>query len=65
MRILIKTIGGLIFCLAVTTGCGQKGPLYLPGDPAAMKTDVPGQYQSQPSSEETDEDTEDEDDDKQ
>jgi len=65
MRILIKTIGGLIFCLAVATGCGQKGPLYLPGDPASMKTDVPGQYKSEPSIEETDDDTDEEDDDKQ
>lgn len=65
MRTVIKAITGLLFCLAVATGCGQKGPLYLPGDPASMQTDVPGQYQSKPSPEESDDDTEDEDDDKQ
>ncbi len=29
-----RTIITLIFCLAVAS-CGQKGPLYLPGEPPA------------------------------
>ena len=61
MQIVIKTMGVLFFFLVMTTACGQKGPLYLPGDPEAMKTDVPGQYQSEPSPAETDEDSEEED----
>ena len=37
----------LVLGLLFTAGCGQKGPLYLPGDPSLMKTDVPAQDQSQ------------------
>ena len=46
----------LILCLLIVAGCGQKGPLYLPGDPSEMKTDVPPQ--NQPLPEEDDEDEE-------
>ena len=35
----------LVFLFAV--GCGQSGPLYLPGDPSTIKTDVSGQDESQ------------------
>ena len=28
---------------ALCSRCGQKGPLYLPGDPSAVKTDIPAQ----------------------
>ena len=48
----------LVLGLLFTAGCGQKGPLYLPGDPSLMKTDVPAQDQSQ--TEEDDEDKEEE-----
>ena len=48
----------LILCLLFVAGCGQKGPLYLPGDPSEMKTDVPPQNQPQP--EEEDDEDEDE-----
>lgn len=44
----------------MTAGCGQKAPLFLPGDPAAVQSDVPGQYKSEPAPEESD-DTDDED----
>ena len=33
--------------LLFTAGCGQKGPLYLPGNPSEIKTDVPRQDSSQ------------------
>ena len=26
------------FCIFVLVGCGQKGPLFLPGDPSQMQT---------------------------
>ena len=62
MRVAIKTMCVLIYLLATTVGCGQKGPLYLPGDPASVQTDIPGQYQSEPSAEDTGEENDDEDD---
>jgi predicted small lipoprotein YifL len=61
MRTVINKLCGLLVFLAVMAGCGQKAPLFLPGDPAAVQSDVLGQYKSEPSSEESDDD-EDEDD---
>ena len=54
MRNAIKLLFGLTVLLVMTVGCGQKAPLFLPGDPDAVQSDIPGQYQSQPSSEESD-----------
>lgn len=65
MLIAVKTMAALFLCLVMISACGQKGPLFLPGDPAAIKTDVPGQHQSEPSPATTDEDAENEDDDEQ
>jgi len=31
----------LAAALATVTGCGQKGPLYLPGDPSQIRTEIP------------------------
>ena len=46
-----------LIALALLGGCGQKGPLYLPGDPSEMQTSVPVQNTaSQDESEEEDED---------
>ncbi len=61
MRTVINKLCGLLVLLVMTAGCGQKAPLFLPGDPAAVQSDVPGQYKSVPSPEESD-DTDDEDD---
>jgi predicted small lipoprotein YifL len=63
MRNAVKTVSGLILVLTMLAGCGQKGPLFLPGDPAAIQTDIPGQYQSIPSPVESDDDDDTEDDD--
>jgi predicted small lipoprotein YifL len=56
----MKTKPGLliafILCLFVTAACGQKGPLFLPGNPSTITTTVPEQ-QSIPD-EDTDEDEE-------
>ena len=60
MRNAIRSLCGLIFILAMTVGCGQKGPLFLPGDPNAVQTDIPGQYQSTPSTSTSDDDDDDE-----
>ena len=43
MRHSLKIICALFFSLSAVTGCGQKGPLFLPGDPSAVKTDIPAQ----------------------
>ncbi len=44
----------LLLALLFAAGCGQKGPLYLPGNPSQIKTDVPRQDEGQ--TEEDDED---------
>ncbi|MEX0708985.1 MAG: lipoprotein [Woeseia sp.] len=31
----------LAACLLLVAGCGQKGPLVLPGDPSEMQTEIP------------------------
>ena len=54
MRTVINKSIGLLVVLVMTASCGQKGPLFLPGDPSAVQSDIPGQYQSQPSTEESD-----------
>jgi len=48
----------LVLGLLFAAGCGQQGPLYLPGDPSLIKTEVPPQDQNQT------EENDDEDDDK-
>ena len=60
MRNAIKLLFGLTVLLVMAVGCGQKAPLFLPGDPDAVQSDIPGQYQSQPSSEESDDTDDDE-----
>ena len=52
-------IATVLLTIMVFTGCGQKGPLFLPGDPNEVRTTTP--QQSSPQSEERDEDDEDED----
>lgn len=42
-------------------GCGQKGPLYLPGNPSEIRTEVP--EQNAPAAEQSIEDQTDEDED--
>ena len=37
----------LIPAFVFAVGCGQSGPLYLPGDPSTIKTDLPRQDESQ------------------
>jgi predicted small lipoprotein YifL len=54
MRNVIKLLSGLTVLFVMAAGCGQKAPLFLPGDPDAVQSDIPGQYQSQPSSGEPD-----------
>ena len=48
----------LLPALFFAAGCGQKGPLYLPGDPSTIKTDVPRQDVSRAEEEDDEEDEE-------
>jgi predicted small lipoprotein YifL len=48
----------LLLALLFAAGCGQKGPLYLPGNPSQIKADVPRQDESQAEEEDEDEDEE-------
>ena len=48
----------IVLCSLFAAGCGQKGPLYLPGDPSEIKTQVPAPQQSE--QDERDEDEEEE-----
>ncbi len=36
-------MAAVLMSLILVAACGQKGPLYLPGDPSQIKTDVPNQ----------------------
>ncbi|MDH4048174.1 MAG: lipoprotein [Gammaproteobacteria bacterium] len=42
-----------LFAFLLITACGQKGPLYLPGNPSEIKTEVPAK-ESQPEVDRTD-----------
>jgi len=48
----------ILVAFLFAAGCGQKGPLYLPGDPSEIKTDVPNPEQSQPQEDDQDDDEE-------
>lgn len=52
-------LGVIVIMLPVLTlgGCGQKGPLFLPGNPSEIKTEVPASEQ-QDEDDDDDEDTE-------
>ncbi len=49
-RYLLALMLGFLFA----AGCGQSGPLYLPGDPSEIRTEAPPPPQTQ--TEENDED---------
>ena len=54
----VRYPSALLLAVLLVAGCGQKGPLYLPGDPSTIKTDTPPQDERQ-----TEEDDDEEDDD--
>ncbi len=43
MSIRIKSLTAIILFLLFAAGCGQKGPLYLPGNPSEIRSEVPRQ----------------------
>lgn len=59
---LARRLAVIALAFPLIGACGQKGPLYLPGDPSEIRTEVPKQEAPQeiPASEAQDEDDEDE-----
>lgn len=57
----IKTSNAVLAvgALLLISACGQKGPLFLPGDPSEIRTEVPRQ-EAQPAPTETVEEEDDE-----
>ncbi|MBT8079441.1 MAG: lipoprotein [Gammaproteobacteria bacterium] len=39
----ILAIASVLTSLALLVACGQKGPLFLPGDPSQISTTIPSQ----------------------
>ncbi len=46
MHSYVKAIVFLLFSSLYVAGCGQKGPLFLPGDTNEVSTSIPKQQQS-------------------
>ena len=55
MSNVIRIIASLMLSILVLAGCGQKGPLFLPGDPSTIRSTTP-QQQPAPESEEDEDD---------
>lgn len=55
MTIRIKWLAAIILPLMLTAACGQKGPLFLPGNPSEIMTDVPRQAEAEEETEDTEE----------
>jgi len=51
----LKAIAAAVLVLLVVAGCGQKGPLFLPGNPSEVRP-VPEQEQLETNRDEDDED---------
>jgi predicted small lipoprotein YifL len=54
-----KSLVIFLFSLLLIAACGQKGPLFLPGDTNQISTSMPGPQQSVPVEEEDKDDDED------
>jgi len=46
MKKLIQSVASLVVIVLVLAGCGQKGPLFLPGNPSEVRP-VPEQEQAE------------------
>jgi predicted small lipoprotein YifL len=47
----------LLLSLMFVAACGQTGPLFLPGDPSAIRTTTPPQQQSEESEQDDEDET--------
>ena len=43
MRVHLKVSAAFFLSILLLAACGQKGPLYLPGNPSQIQTDIPRQ----------------------
>lgn len=59
MIIRLKSVAAAVVLLLFVTACGQKGPLYLPGNPSQVQTDIPRQQSPNPQAANEEEDAED------
>lgn len=55
-RLILAVVA--ICCASLFAGCGQSGPLYLPGNPSTLETVVPAPPQGEEEEKEEDEETE-------
>ena len=53
MHISLRALGFFLASLLLVTACGQKGPLFLPGDPSEVRAIPP---QQQPADEDDEDD---------
>lgn len=60
IRYPLEPVSVLLLALLFAAGCGQKGPLYLPGDPSEIKTELPRQDASRTEEKEDDEEEDEE-----
>jgi predicted small lipoprotein YifL len=56
MSNFIRIVASLMLSTLVLAGCGQKGPLFLPGDPSTIRSTTPQQQPVQESEEDEDDD---------
>jgi len=54
MKMKLLYLFSAFLCILALTACGQKGPLFLPGDPSQMQT-VEGAQEEAPSEDEDEE----------
>ena len=54
-----KSLVIFLFSMLLIAACGQKGPLFLPGDTNQISTSMPEQQQSAPTEEEDKDDEDD------
>ncbi|MGI9235380.1 MAG: LPS translocon maturation chaperone LptM [Woeseiaceae bacterium] len=52
-RLILAVVA--IWCASLFAGCGQSGPLYLPGDPSKLETVVPAPPEDEEDEKEEDE----------
>lgn len=57
MAIRFKWLAVILLSLMFTAACGQKGPLFLPGNPSEIQSDVPRQEPAEEDEEDTEEQT--------
>lgn len=55
---ILHRVFGLLVSAALLAACGQKGPLYLPGNPSEVRTEIPAGDNTPAGEEDSDEERE-------